>query len=124
MAAGWIEKLTGPLEDKRRYRQFKARVEQLPEGYATAVDGIARYLMVTGPSDSDRLITMLEDLADLFEQSAAAGASMSEIVGDDPVDFVETFQRNYGQSQWLSKEQRRLIDTIARAAGEVGGARP
>ena len=36
---------------------------------------------------------MLEDLADLFEQAAADGTPIREIVGDDPVEFVEAFAR-------------------------------
>ena len=34
---------------------------------------------------------MLEDLADLFEQGAADGTPIREIVGEDPVEFVEAF---------------------------------
>ena len=34
---------------------------------------------------------MIEDLADLFERAAADGTPIREIVGDDPVEFVETF---------------------------------
>ena len=39
----------------------------------------------------DVLLSMLEDLADLFEQSAANGTPVREIVGDDPVEFAEAF---------------------------------
>jgi hypothetical protein len=38
-----------------------------------------------------------------------------EIVGDDPVAFVEEFKSNYGLGKWLSTEQRRLADAIAKA---------
>ncbi len=39
--------------DKRRWRQYKARVRQLPESYRTAVEGIERYLMHFGAMDPD-----------------------------------------------------------------------
>lgn len=39
----------------------------------------------------DILLSMLEDLADLFEQSAADRTPISQIVGDDPAAFAETF---------------------------------
>ncbi|MFT4215736.1 MAG: hypothetical protein QM619_00910 [Micropruina sp.] len=48
MAAGWIEALTGPLDEKRRYRQGKARIKQLPANYRTAVEALERYLMHAG----------------------------------------------------------------------------
>jgi DNA-binding ferritin-like protein (Dps family) len=103
--------------DKQRWRAYKARVRELPEPYRTAVGAIERYLTYTGPSDGESLTTMLEDLADLFEQGAP-DTPVRDIVGDDPVDFAEAFKRNYGLGSWLSKEQRRLVDGIESAERE------
>ena len=36
MAARWIEALTGSLEQKKQYKQDQARIEALPEPYASA----------------------------------------------------------------------------------------
>ena len=55
MAARWIELITGSLEDKKRWRAYKTRVQQLPPSYRTAVGGVERYLMYTGPGDGDQL---------------------------------------------------------------------
>jgi DNA-binding ferritin-like protein (Dps family) len=55
---------------------------------------------------------MLDDLADLFEQSAADGTPIREIVGENPVEFAETFLRNYSEGQWINKERERLINAI------------
>lgn len=106
------------IGDKRRWRAYKARMELLPAAYRTAGAGLERYLMHTGPGDGDRLTTMLEDLADLFEQSSAAGSPIREVVGDDPVEFAEAFKRNYGLGSWLGKEQQRLVTAIERAESE------
>ncbi|MEO3860552.1 DUF1048 domain-containing protein, partial [Acrocarpospora sp. B8E8] len=46
-----LEVITGSLEDKRRWRQYKARVRRLPENYRTAVEALERYLMHFGPGD-------------------------------------------------------------------------
>ena len=40
MAAKWIELVTGPLEQKKQYRQDKARIEALPEPYGTAAKAL------------------------------------------------------------------------------------
>ena len=53
-----------------------------------------------------------------FEQAAADGTPIREIVGDDPEEFVEAFVQNYPEGQWVIREQERLRNTIARAAGE------
>jgi DNA-binding ferritin-like protein (Dps family) len=68
-----------------------------------------------GISKGDVLMTMLDDLGDLFEQSATAGTSVREIVGDEPVEFVETFLANYSDGQWIDKERTRLNAAIHRA---------
>ena len=47
-----------------------------------------------------------------------------DIVGEDPVAFVEEFKANYGLGSWISKEQRRLIDAIAAAEAATGEGEP
>jgi len=122
MATGWIEQVTGSLEQKKRYRQYKARTKQLPANYRTALEALDRYLMYFGSiTRGDTLVSMLEDLADLFEQSAADGTPIREIVGEDPVEFAETFLQNYSEGQWINKERERLTKDIDRAAGEDTG---
>jgi len=37
MTTRWIESLTGSLEQKKQYRQYKGRIEALPEPYRTTV---------------------------------------------------------------------------------------
>ena len=61
---------------------------------------------------------MYADLIDLFEQGAANGTPIREIVGEDPVEFIETFVRNYPKGQWIFRERERLTNAIDRAARE------
>ncbi len=117
MAPKWVEAVTGSLEEKRQYKQHKARIKQLPDNYRTAVEALERYyLYFGGIADGHILVTMMEDLADLFEQAAADGTSIRAIVGDDPVEFAETFVANYSEGQWINKERTRLIKAIDEAA--------
>jgi len=119
MATGWIEQVTGSLEQKKRYRQYKARTKQLPANYRSAVEALERYLMYFGSiTRGETLVSMLEDLADLFEQSAANGTPIREIVGQDPVEFAETFVRAYTAKQWIDKERARLVKAIEDAERE------
>jgi DNA-binding ferritin-like protein (Dps family) len=117
MTAGWIEKFTGSFDDKKRWRQYKARKEQLPTSYRTAIDGLERYFMYAGSIvKGDVLMQMLEDLADLIERAAVDGTPIRDIVGDDPVEFADTFIQNYSDGQWINKERQRLTDAIDKAA--------
>jgi DNA-binding ferritin-like protein (Dps family) len=111
----FISKVIG---GKRRWRRYKARVKAIPEPYRSAVDAIERYLILFGRGDGAGWAEMLEDLADLFEQAAANGTPIREIVGSDPEGFVEAFVQNYPEGRWVVREQERLTNTIARAAGE------
>ena len=117
MVTGWIEKIAGSIEQKKRYRQYKARTETLPANYRATIEALDRYLMYFGAiTDGDTMVSMLEDLIDLFEQSAAHGTPIRAIVGENPVEFVETFLQNYAEGQWINKERKRLIDAIDRVA--------
>jgi len=115
-----ISKFTSKvIGDKRRWREYKARTRQLPENYRTAVDAIERYLMHFVPTGGDSAASMFEDLADLFERAAADGTPIREIVGEDPVDFVEAFVQNYSEGGYVpTRERKRLTDAIARAEEE------
>jgi len=111
----FISKMIG---DKRRWRQYKARTGQLPANYHTAIDALERYLTYFGAmAKGDILMSMLVDLADLFEQSAANGTPIRAIVGEDPVEFAEAFLQNYSEGQWINKERERLTHAIDRVAG-------
>ncbi|QLH21047.1 DUF1048 domain-containing protein [Streptomyces sp. Rer75] len=110
---GFISKVIGP---KKRWKAYKARVKELPENHRTAVGAIERYLMHFVPTDGDSSASMFEDLADLFEQAAADGTPISEVVGEDPVEFVEAFARNYTEGGYVPPRARKqLTDDIARA---------
>jgi len=113
MAAKWLDTLTGSLEQKKQYKQYKGRIEALPEPYGTVAKALQRYLMrYGGVTDGATALTMLGDLADLWERAAADGTSVREIVGDDPVEFAETFAQAYTGRQWIDKERARLTKAI------------
>ena len=105
------------IGDKRRWRAYKARVRQLPADYREAVEAFERYLMYFGSDDADSAASLFEDLADLFEQSAASGTPIRAIVVADPVEFIEALRQNYPQGNWIRRERERLASAIDRAAG-------
>jgi DNA-binding ferritin-like protein (Dps family) len=108
------------IEQKRRYRRYKKRIEHLPTSYRTAVAGMERYTYhLGGIGDGESILSMLDDLADLFEQAAASGTPVREIVGEDPVEFAEAFLRNYKAGNWITREQERLTRAVEQAEAEA-----
>jgi DNA-binding ferritin-like protein (Dps family) len=118
--AKWIETITGSLEEKRQYKQYKARLDGLPEPYGTAAKALHRYfLQYAGVTDGVTLVAMLGDLVELWERAAADGTPVRAIVGDNPVEFAETFAAAYSGAHWIDKERARLTKAIEDA--ERGG---
>ncbi|CAM4320844.1 DUF1048 domain-containing protein [Nocardia ninae] len=110
---GFISKVVGP---KLRWRKYKSRVSQLPPNYRTAVEAIERYMMHFVPTDGEASISMFDDLADRFEQAAAQGTPIREIVGPDPGEFVGTLVHNYTDGGYVSaRVRKKLIEAIAHA---------
>jgi DNA-binding ferritin-like protein (Dps family) len=113
MAAKWIELVTGSLDQKKRYRQYRARIEALPEPYGTAAKALQRYFMYYGGIvDGETSLKMMGDFVELWERAAADGTSVRAIVGDDPVEFAETFAQAYTGKHWIDKERARLTKAI------------
>jgi DNA-binding ferritin-like protein (Dps family) len=112
----WLELVTGPLAQKKGYRRHKARIEALPEPYRASAKAFQRYFLnYAGIVDGDTSLALLEDFADLWERAAADTTPISEIVGDDPVDFAETFCQSYTGTHWIDKERARLAAAVEAA---------
>lgn len=117
MSAKWIEILTGSLEQKKQYKRYVSRIDALPEPYRAAAKAVQRYFMFYGGVvDSETGLTMMGDHVELWERAAADGTPVRAIVGDDPVEFAETFAQAYSGKQWIDKERARLTKAIDDAA--------
>lgn len=103
---------------KREWRDYKRRVKALPRDYRAAVAGIEHYIMHFGPERWESSSSLLDDIATLFERAAADATPIRDIVGDDPVEFVEALIRNYDKGGYVARQQQKLIDAIDRAAGD------
>ena len=116
MASKWIEVVTGSLEQKKQYRQYRARIEALPEPYRTVAKALERYFMYNGGvTDGETGVRMWGDFADLWERAAADGTPVRAIVGDNPVEFADTFAQAYAGPHWLDKERARLTKAVQEA---------
>jgi DNA-binding ferritin-like protein (Dps family) len=113
MFSKFISKVVGP---KGQWREIKARASRLPASYRTALDALERYLNYLGPGGDGGAI--YADLIDLFELSAANGTPIRDVVGEDPVAFIEAFIQNYPEGHWRARERERFINAIERIERE------
>jgi DNA-binding ferritin-like protein (Dps family) len=114
--------ITRIIAEKRRWRQYEARKRALPAPYRDTLEALQRYLFHAGGMDrSDVILRLFDDLTDLFEQAAADGTPVAQVVGDDPVDFIEEFLKAYPEGLWVNRERDRLTRAIDRVrSGQAG----
>jgi DNA-binding ferritin-like protein (Dps family) len=121
MAARWIEALTGAIEQKKQYREYRDRIAALPDHYREPALAVERYLLYTAcVSEGDAVVRMLDDSATLWERAAADRTPIREVVGEDPVAFAEAFVGSYDTRQWADRERSRLAAAID--AAEAGAS--
>lgn len=84
MAKSWIELVVGNLDEKKVWRQMMKRVDALPEDYCFAYKNILNY----GYNFGFCCLTQ-SDLLELFEENAAAGRRVTDVVGSDVAAFCD-----------------------------------
>lgn len=113
MSTKWYEVLTGQLQQKKQYKEAKARLDALPEPYRTTATALNRYFLYFGGiTDGDTIVQMFIDHADLWERASIDRLPLNEVIGEDPVEFAENFTQSYGGKQWIDKERARLIKAV------------
>jgi DNA-binding ferritin-like protein (Dps family) len=61
-------------------------------------------------------VRALNDLIDLFEQSAETKTPIREIVGENPADFAEAFISNYTKDTWRDRQVRKVNEALEAAS--------
>ncbi|WP_020388491.1 DUF1048 domain-containing protein [Kribbella catacumbae] len=76
------------IEGKKQWRAHLARVKALPPDYQIVYKEIQRYLFKVGPLD---LVdgSLLTGIVDFFEEGAAAGKGVLELIGTDVAAFCD-----------------------------------
>ncbi|MGP3961431.1 DUF1048 domain-containing protein [Nonomuraea sp. 3N208] len=100
------------IEGKKQWRAHMARVKALPPDYQIVYKEIQRYLFKVGPID---LLdgSLLSGIVDFFEEGAAAGKGVLELLGNDVAAFCDD----------LVKDSRTYADIYQESiSGEPGTA--
>ncbi|MEU1208067.1 DUF1048 domain-containing protein [Nocardia sp. NPDC005825] len=76
------------IEGKREWRAHVARVKALPADYQIVYKEIQKYFFKVGPVD---LVggNLLPGLLDFFEEGAAAGTGVIDLIGPDVAAFCD-----------------------------------
>jgi DNA-binding ferritin-like protein (Dps family) len=100
------------IEGKKQWRAHMARVKALPPDYEIVYKEIQRYFFKVGPvglTDG----TLLTGLLEFFEEGAASGQGVLELIGDDVAAFADD----------LIKDSRTYAEVYQESiSGEPGAA--
>ncbi|MFF4732261.1 DUF1048 domain-containing protein [Streptomyces mirabilis] len=95
------------VEGKKQWWAHVARVQALPPDYRIVYKEIQKYLFKVGPVDLEDG-NLLSRIVDFFEEGAAAGKGVMELIGPDVAAFCDN----------LMKDSRTNADVYRESLGE------
>lgn len=79
---------------KREYKAMQARINAMPDDYRFVYRRIEKYLWHHAGGDGMDMLTVLTDLAELFESGVASGQKVLELTGQDVAAFADELLAN------------------------------
>ncbi|GAA2355254.1 DUF1048 domain-containing protein [Streptomyces violaceusniger] len=76
------------IEGKKQWRKHMARVKMLPQDYQIVYKEMQKYLFKVGPIDLPDG-PLLPGIVDFFEEGAATGKGVLELIGTDVAAFCD-----------------------------------
>lgn len=102
--------LTKLIGDKKRYKKFKQEVAALPAPYRNGFEALEKYMWNFAKGEG--FMDALEAVLHMFQEGAGENIPVSNIVGDDPVEFAADIMDQYPEDLWLTTRQNKLRDTF------------
>jgi len=98
------------IQEKREYRAYKQRVENLPEEYRKAMKAIEEYMWNFAKGAG--MLEHLKNILEMFENSASEGLSVRDVVGEDIAEFADSLLAEFPEETWMDKMRKKLRDSI------------
>ena len=98
------------IGEKREYRVYKERVNQLPEEYKKAMKAIESYMWNFAKGAG--MLELLKNILEMFENSASDGLNVRDIVGNDIAAFADSFLAEFPEETWIDKLRNKLRGSI------------
>jgi len=98
------------MQEKREYRAYKQRVENLPEEYRKAMKAIEEYMWNFAKGAG--MLEHLKNILEMFENSASEGLSVRDVVGEDIAEFADSLLAEFPEETWMDKMRKKLRDSI------------
>ena len=104
------------MEEKRKYKQWIARAEALPEDYRFVFKKIQEYMWGCASGAGYDMLKIHNELLDLFETGAADGRNVLDVTGNDVAAFCDELLRN--AKTWIEDRHEKLNRDIMKKLGK------
>lgn len=98
------------IQEKREFRAYQKRVNELPEEYRKAMKAIESYMWNFAKGGS--MLELLRNILEMFENSATDGLSVRDVVGDDIAEFADSLLAEFPEETWMDKMRKKLRDSM------------
>ncbi len=104
---GILKAIVGDFAQKKDYRNNEKRAKALPVEFAEAYKNIRNYLWNTS---GILTIEPLKVLVEMFEEAAAEGRHVKDIVGSDVASFADELVK--GEKSYFDQQRKKLNKKI------------
>jgi len=104
-------KLTGS-DMKKEWKAFESRIKKLPADYQAAWEKINANLWLHSDFTGRNLMSILDGVLDMLEETAADGQSVQEVLGDDIKGFCSALADTDGAKSYHDKLRKQLNNTV------------
>lgn len=102
----------------KEFKAFESRAKNLPADYQESWEKIKTYLWPHSDFTGRNLMPILDGVLDLFEETAADGQSVQEVLGDDIKGFCSELVSEEGAKSFRDKWRKQLNNNIAKKLGK------
>lgn len=101
----------------REWKEYNARAKKLPADYQSAWLQINAELWQRSDNTGRNIIPLLEGVVELFEEAAADGRRVEDVLGGDIKGFCATLADEQGAKTYRDRWRDRLNASILRKLG-------
>ncbi|WP_106767627.1 DUF1048 domain-containing protein [Paenibacillus faecalis] len=111
------EKITGN-DMTKEFKAFELRVKKLPADYQAAWEKVNAYLWQHSDFTGRNLMPIFEGVISLFEETAADGQRVQDVLSDDIRSFCSALASEAGAKSYRDKWRDQLNHNIAKKLSE------
>lgn len=110
---GFLDKITGN-DISREFKVFEERVNKLPKDYKDTWEEIEKNLWQYSDFTGRNLISIFDNILDMFEEASINGKRVQEILGNDIKGFCLELVREEGENTFRDKWRKELNKKISK----------